>query len=71
MKLFAAGFDVVILRYFLTMFIAIGAFMSGVPWLAILCLPTFLMAMLAIKFNTKEKLAKAENIHPYKRSGME
>ena len=51
MKLFAAGFDVILMRYFLTMFIAVGSFMVGLPWLALLCLPTFLLALTAVKFD--------------------
>lgn len=72
MKLFAAGFDTVILRYFLTMFVAIGAFMSGMPWLALLCLPTFLMAMLAIKVDYKEKAMVAQvQKNPYAKRHIE
>ena len=52
MKLFAASFDVVLMRYFLTMFLAVGSFMVGLPWLALLCFPTFMLAILAVKVDT-------------------
>ena len=52
-KLFSASFDVIILRYFLAMFIAIGAFMTGMNWLAILCFPIVLMALTGVKIDLK------------------
>ncbi|MDX1684864.1 MAG: hypothetical protein R3275_06465 [Saprospiraceae bacterium] len=71
MKLFAADFDVVILRYFLTMFLAIGAFMSGLPWLAVLCLPTFLLAILAVRFTYREDKRRAASLKPYQNPHIE
>lgn len=68
MKLFAAGFDVVVLRFFLTMFFAVGAFFSGMPWLAILCLPTFLMAILAVKVDLKSAEKAAQHKIQYNKA---
>ena len=55
MKFFAARFDTVVIRFYLTMFIAISSFMLGAPWAALLCVPTFLSAILAVKFEGGRK----------------
>lgn len=72
MKLFAATFDVILLRYFLTMFLAIGSFMVGLPWLALLCFPTFMMAILAIKIDVKgQEEAMKSQLRPSAHSSRE
>jgi len=51
MKYFAAGFDAVVMRYYLTIGIVVLAFFANIPWLSLFCLPVFLSAILAVKFD--------------------
>lgn len=65
MKFFAARFDTVVIRFYLTMFIAIASFMLGFPWAALLCVPTFLSAILAVKFETgKKDVSQSVSLNP-------
>ena len=60
MTFFTASFETVVLRFALMMATIIGAFVGGVPILAILALPIFLSAMTGFSFNTpkQEKVAQ-------------
>ena len=62
MKYFGIGFDAVIIRFYLMMFIVIAAVVTGVYWVAILALPVFLSCMLGIQFS-KMKLMSGSNMH--------
>lgn len=52
MTFFTASFQTVILRFALMMATVILSFVAGVPFLAILALPIFLLAMTAVSFST-------------------
>lgn len=54
MKYFQARFDIVVMRFYLTIAIAVVAFFANIPWLALLCLPVFLSAILAVKFDARK-----------------
>jgi len=60
MKLFSLNFATLILRFYLLMAIVIGAFFIGIPALALLALPVFLISMMGVqfansRFQTKKK----------------
>lgn len=50
MTYYTASFETVTLRFVLMMVVIVGAFIGGVPIFAILALPIFLSAMMAISF---------------------
>ena len=50
MKFFKASFATIILRYYLMMFVVVGAFVINMEYLAILSLPIFLSAIMGVKF---------------------
>lgn len=54
MTFFNASFSTIILRFYLIMAIVIGAFFSGMPYLAALALPIVISAMAGVTFNTKK-----------------
>lgn len=48
---FEAGWDIVIIRFFLMMAVIIGGIFMGQYWLAALSLPIFLSALTAVKIS--------------------
>lgn len=71
MKFFAARFDTVVIRFYVTMFIAIASFMFGFPWAALLCVPTFLSALLAVKFDFgKKEISRPVSLSPNRDRGQ-
>ena len=48
-KFFRARFDTVMVRFYLTMLVAIVSFMLGYPWIAAICLPICLSALMGVK----------------------
>ncbi len=50
MKFYEASFGAVVTRYYLVIAVALIAGFAGIPWLALLCLPLSLSAMLGVKF---------------------
>lgn len=67
MKYYNADFDTIIWRFYLLIAVAIISFYSGLPFLAILCLPIFLSALLGITFdfNTKDEAKAKSNLMVY------
>jgi hypothetical protein len=61
---FEAGWDTVILRFFLMMSVIIVGVFSGQYWMAALGLPLFLSAMMAVKvtFGAKAQEAKVSSM---------
>jgi len=50
MKMFAAPFDVVLMRYYLMMVVAVVPFFLGIPLLSLLALPMFFLAFMGVSF---------------------
>lgn len=50
MKPFSISFATALIRFYLMMAIALVAGFANIPWLAVLCLPLFLSAILGISF---------------------
>ena len=50
MTFYTASFDTVVLRFALMMVAVVAPFFMGIPILAIIALPIFLSAMLAVTF---------------------
>ena len=60
MKPFAASFDTVVTRYYLMMAVVIVSFYAGVPALAFLALPIFLLAFMGVSFKAEPKEIKTK-----------
>ena len=60
MTFFTASFETVLYRFLLMMATVIGSFLTGVPFLAILALPIFLSAMVAVSFTTPKTEKQAQ-----------
>lgn len=58
MTLYTASFETVILRFALMMATVLVAFLINLPFLALLALPIFLSAMMAISFFPKTSNVK-------------
>lgn len=53
-KIFNLGWDVILMRYFLMMFLVITGVLTKIWFIAFLGFPVFLTAILAISFETKQ-----------------
>ena len=53
MKIFQASLDTILLRYFLMMLCVIVPFLIGHAYLAIIAIPVFLSAIMAVDFTNK------------------
>lgn len=60
MRAFEASFETVILRFFLMMTVIIVAFVAGAAYLALIAVPIFISAMMAVKFDIFAKTVKKE-----------
>lgn len=59
------SFDKLLMRYYLMMAIVIGAFFMNAPWLSLIAVPVFILALIGADFtNFKEVLFKEIQDYP-------
>lgn len=61
---FEARFDTILVRFYLMMGVAILGGFTGQMWLIAFALPLFLSAILGIKIETEQAVAKAVKMSP-------